>query len=307
MSQLFHARSCAVDAALLRIAVYGIWIVLAIGTPLQHVAELPSELWSARGLFRLVPIEWLVQRPELLIALRVLVVIGAASCLLGLRPFRPIAAATAVAVLLMHATMTGVGPYVNHAQIVPLFAALLLPFTPAVADRSLILPHLDRRRSGSDVLSHAFPLFAIGLVLAITYSFIGLRRFGRGQAELYLDDSVALYILARAQQYSAYAFEWGTLVESSSLVALLVTLGMLVSTCLEVLSPLALLQTWFRRLWIAFLLPFHAATLLMMNILFWENVILIIVVFTRALGTITHRLNAQSQRATSAGNSHSHT
>ncbi len=63
---------------------------------------------------------------------------------------------------------------------------------------------------------------------------------------------------------------------------------------MEILSPLVLISTWFRRAWLAVILPFHVLTLLSMNIFFWENMILI-VVFLTGLGYVKATASASSQ------------
>jgi hypothetical protein len=53
-----------------------------------------------------------------------------------------------------------------------------------------------------------------------------------------------------------------------------------VVTLFEILSPLALVWRRFRWVWLAVIAPFHLTTLFTMNIFFWENLILLAVVFT---------------------------
>jgi hypothetical protein len=59
----------------------------------------------------------------------------------------------------------------------------------------------------------------------------------------------------------------------------LVVLGMTVMTVFEIGSPFALFSRWFRNVWLAVLVPFHFSTLFTMDIFFWENVILSIVLW----------------------------
>jgi hypothetical protein len=55
--------------------------------------------------------------------------------------------------------------------------------------------------------------------------------------------------------------------------------GFLLVTVFEACSPLALLSATFRRSWLVVMLAFHLSTLVLMNIVFWENMLLLAVVF----------------------------
>jgi hypothetical protein len=59
--------------------------------------------------------------------------------------------------------------------------------------------------------------------------------------------------------------------------------GFAVITLVEILSPFCLLSRTFRRIWLVSMLAFHVLTLLLMQIFFWENVVLILVLMTGLL------------------------
>jgi uncharacterized membrane protein len=52
--------------------------------------------------------------------------------------------------------------------------------------------------------------------------------------------------------------------------------GFVVVTVLEVLAPLCLFSRRFRLLWLGVMVPFHVATLFLMKIFFWQNLILLV-------------------------------
>jgi hypothetical protein len=49
---------------------------------------------------------------------------------------------------------------------------------------------------------------------------------------------------------------------------------------MEIASPLILTSRRIRMVWLALIVPFHFMTLFAMNIFFWENLVLIMLVFT---------------------------
>src|SRR5690606_27023043 len=57
------------------------------------------------------------------------------------------------------------------------------------------------------------------------------------------------------------------------------TLGFVVTTLFEASAPLLLVSRVFRMVWLPCMAVFHVMTLFLMNILFWENLVLLGVVF----------------------------
>jgi len=55
--------------------------------------------------------------------------------------------------------------------------------------------------------------------------------------------------------------------------------GFVVVTLFEFLTPLCLLSRKFRYVWLIIIIPFHFLTWLLMNIFFWQNLLLMLVLF----------------------------
>jgi len=59
----------AESLAALRIWVFGLWLIKIVADPFQRLGQLPPEIFSARGLLRLIPHEtwlWLIDPSRLL-------------------------------------------------------------------------------------------------------------------------------------------------------------------------------------------------------------------------------------------------
>lgn len=268
--------------AALRVAVFGIWFGRIATTPVTQYTKLPGELVEPTGLMRLLPVEWALSSPGLLVALKVAALVLCALCVVGARPWRPLAVAAVVLILLHDGGMKSIQGFVNHGQVAALYAAVILAVSPA-ADAWTF------RRRGEPPRGewrHGGPLLACSLLMAVAYSLIGIRRLVWGGAEVFTDGSVLRWVVGRTLQYAAYDFEVGLLVLRWPAAGAVLAVGMLVVTVLETLSPLALRYERFRLLWLAVIGPFHVATMFLMNIFFWENLLLLAVLFAplRALG-----------------------
>jgi hypothetical protein len=274
---MIHADAGAERLAIARIAVFGIWFVNLLMTPVRNFAWLPAELVDQPAVLRPFPIEtWLASEPTV-IALKVLGLILTAACILGVRPWRPLAVTT-VAMLLWHdAVMKSLQGYDNHAQAAVLFAAIVLALAPATDALSV---HPRRQESREDRSGYAGPLLLAAFLVALTYTLIGLRRLTHGGVAVFTDGSPERWVTARSQQYAATDFELGTTMLDLPGAGTVLALGMVLVTILEVLSLLVLRSPRLRGVWLAVLVSFHLSTLLLMNIFFWENLILLAVLFT---------------------------
>jgi hypothetical protein len=283
---MIHVDAGADRLAIARIAVFGIWFVKLVITPVRNFALLPAELVDPPVVLGLLPVEiWLTSEPTV-VALKVLGLALTAACILGVRPWRPLAITTVTVILWHDATMKSVQGYDNHAQAAVVFAAIVLAVAPAADALSV---HPRRPQAGQEDRSrYAGPLLLASFLVALMYTLIGLRRLVYGGVTVFTDGSLERWVAARSQQYAATDFGLGTTVLDLPGAGVLLALGMVVVTTLEVLSLLVLRSRKLRAVWLAVLIPFHLFTLLLMNIFFWENLILLAVLFTRLPELGTH-------------------
>ncbi len=279
---MLHREAGGAALGLFRIVVFGIWAVLLLQIPLVRAADLPLELYSAPGLLSLLP-EALwpsLFQPVPLILLH----IGLASVVLaaaaGVRPFALIGPAAFAAVLFFDGIMKGWGGYLNHAQVAPLMAALFVAVSPAAGRLSVMGPtSVPADGSGSDG-RHRYPFVATAFVLAVAYALIGAHRMAIGGLEIFTGDALPTYLALRTFEYATFQYELSYALLQSGTAMLVLKAGFAVTTLFEILSPVALVSRRFRVAWLSVILPFHVITLFTMNIFFWENMILIGLVFT---------------------------
>ena len=266
------------ELAVLRIVVFTIWLVLLANMDLSLFADLPAEALRPTGLVVLLPLDTLAASPHLLTAVRLVAMIGCVACVVGVRPWRGIAATTVVLLLVCDGLAKSVGWYANHAQFAPLVAAALLAVAPS-ADR-LSLPRRAPAVPDVSSLRHGAPMFAVALLVTLSYSLVAARRIFEGGGSVFVDHSILEWSVLRSLEDHHYPWDFGlVLLENQWLLPLMAT-GFAITTLFELLSPLALHHRRFRVAWLAVVIPFHFGTLILMNIFFWENLLILAVLFT---------------------------
>lgn len=276
---------------ILRIAVFGIWAVQVVRTPLGRAADLPMELFDPPGPLALLPTGFWDRlfQPTPLLVLEVGLTLIFLLAALGARPFPLVGMASMAGMMLFDGIAKGWGAYVNHAQMAVLYAGVLIALSPAAdalspfrrGERDSGEEAGPRSPSGQTAQgAYRFPLVATAVVLAVTYALIGGHRVAVGGMEIFMGDALPTYLAIRTFEYSAHQFQLSTVLLGSGGFLLALKAAFAVTTVFEILSPLALLYRRFRILWLLVIVPFHLATLVTMNIFFWENLILLVLVFT---------------------------
>lgn len=278
--------------AVLRIVVFSVWLILIATTDTSIYPLLPEGLSNPGGVGDLLGLPLVLRSPALVQGLWIAAMIGCALCAVGARPYGPIASITALLVLYHDALMKSFGSYTNHAQVVPLLLVLLLPLFPAADAFSV-----SRRRRPATLAApwlYRTPLVAAAAILCLTYSFIGARRLFLGAVGIYTDESMLRWIVARTLEYGAHDVSLGLSVPHMKWLWPLLGVGLLITTVFEVLSPVALRASRFRFLWVAVIALFHLSTLVLMDIFFWENLILLAVLFTPITDWTIDRVRGRS-------------
>lgn len=260
-----------------RIAVFGLWLANVWLVHLEDVAAMPHDLLLRHGLLRLIPAPvwaWL-WAPVSLVALKAVLLVALSWLILGLPRFRAVAIGTCVLLTLFDGMEKSLG-HVNHSKFVMLYAAWVLAAFPS-ADAVSLAP---RRAAPAPPVMYAAPLVVISLLIVVPYSMIGAFRLGESGPGLYFGDAIKQWFLKRCYESNATGFRFGiTVAESPPLLALM-KVGFAATGILEVLSPVCLVSRWFRWLWIPVMVGFHFLSLVTMNICFWQNAVLIVLVMT---------------------------
>ncbi|MEX2532309.1 MAG: hypothetical protein WD960_16195 [Gemmatimonadota bacterium] len=281
---MLHNQAGPGALGVLRITVFAVWILAVLGSlPLTLAAGLPRELFEAPGVLALLPEPfWEVfLRETTLVAFTALLLVALVAAAAGAGPFSIVGPLAFLGVLLFDGLQKGFAGYFNHNQFGLLYATFFVAISPAADALSL-----ERSRGGQSSRPprppgvYRFPLVASALALSLTYFLVGSSRVAIGGWEIFASDALPGHLALRTMEHTATNFRLSFLLLAHAPLVFLLKAGFLVTTVFEVLSPLALLRRGFRLAWLGVIVPFHFATLLTMNIFFWENVVLLALLFT---------------------------
>jgi hypothetical protein len=273
-----------------RAVVLAIWLVIVAITPYGYYARLPTEMSAGYGLGRLFLGDHTLK--AVLLSYPVLTALkwGAmAACVLAIlfpnrgRWLTPVVLAF---VLVLDNLTKSFNGYVNHAQLVPLF--ILLVF--AVFGGRRYLPSLGFRADPpggperatvadeSTMVPYRSVVWLAGLMLIIPYTFIALNRFLVGGVDVFHGDALLDYINLTSRRYSVYHSSVFLELIRIGWLAVALKVGYFVTTLFELGSAGALFSRVFRLVWLVVIVSFHFVTLFAMNIFFWENLLLVLVI-----------------------------
>lgn len=268
-------------ATALRMVVLAIWLAIVTITPYGTYARLPLEMSAGYGIGRLLLVDPALK--AVLFSYPVLMALKwstMAVCLLAIlfpNRWRWLTPVVLILVVVLDALTRSLNGYINHAQLVPLF--ILLVF--AVFGGRRYLPVLGFTAAADETgnRSGAPVVWLAGLMLIIPYTFIAMNRLIVGGVQVFHGDALLDYINQTSRRYSVYGSSVFLGLIRVSWLAGALKVGYFVTTLFELGSAGALLSRLFRRLWLAVIVAFHFVTLFAMNIFFWENLLLVLVIF----------------------------
>jgi hypothetical protein len=265
---VIHASVSPEKLAALRILLFLALSAYALSVPGEYLALLPPGFHRGVGVGE-------VAAPALLSSLGVSVLRYAAAFFLvlsalGVRPFRFVAC-TGMLLFTLYLAMLRPG----HREIGALYLGYALALGPSAEAWAL--------RKARDSVSKVEPaVFSATLQLAtfcflLTYSFIGVQRLLTSGVTVFTDDSMVWHIASNSGRNGAFQFTLGyRLLEALPQARPLLGAGFLVATVFEALAPLAFYFRKFRIAFLVFMLAFHASNLFLMNIEFFLNVLVLL-------------------------------
>jgi len=197
--QTLHRDAAAESLALARIAVFGMWLWNVSQASLLELGRLPVGLLEPLGPLRLLPAAaWAVLcSPPALLALQACLIVCLVALVLGVGPFRAIAALTCALLVVEQGIVRAVG-YMTHGEFTMLYAAIVLaafPCNDALALRPPRHAHAPR-----DPVLYRAPLVACGLTLCLTYALSAAHRFDAGGLGIFLDGTILSRVALRAAE-----------------------------------------------------------------------------------------------------------
>ena len=255
MGRLIHADASGWTVAVVRVWIFGMCLGDVVREPVSDLVGLPLEYVTAVGPLALLPdaARRLLYTEPALQGLKIVVAALLVACVVGARPFRPIALTTCVLLAVLHALLRSVG-HVNHGELPMVYGMWLLALFPAAPPATMMA--------------------VLTLVFCLTYAFTGAYRLAISTPGIFVDGSVMRLIVEPVLKPGVLAAPRGVELLASPLAPTVLSAGFVWVTIVELLSPLALVLPWFRRLWIGSMLVFHAFAWGVMQIPFVHNLVL---------------------------------
>ena len=267
-----------------------IWLIKVLFFDTCLAAAYPDSLLVPTGLFQLLSEElmFFFFTQQALTGLKVLIVIVLGAFIL--KPGNRWLGLGAVILLLVFSNVNhSFGSYINHAEVA-------LCVTTIIFVIALFVKNATKSTNYELHIPFFFSLSAI--VLTILYTQIGVYRLVHGGLALYFSEYMEMIVLERSLQRVDHYFSLGTIFVTHEWFKTLLKTGFILTTFFEISSPITLFFKRFRQVWLVVLIPFHISTLLLMNIFFWENVLLMLILFTGLLRTYTSYLDKKSLAGT---------
>ena len=266
--ELIHEQAGPRLLRLTRLGIFALWIVKLLLDPLQRLAEMPRELFQPVGILGLLPARAL---NELLTfaGLGWLHTLTLIALLLALtnRAFPLIATISAILLTIYSSLIRGFGPAV-HTDIVLLLAVYALA---GFACADWIALKLGKKKPDA---SCSYPLITIVTMLLLAYCLVGLNRAVAGGINVFTGDTMEVWAIDASLRGYYFNTNIGWHVPDWPLVAFLLRAGLPFITLFEITAPLCLASPHYRWVFIPVMLSFHLLSLLFMNIFFFDDMLL---------------------------------
>jgi hypothetical protein len=265
--ELIHAEAGPELLRATQLGIFGLWIVKILLDPLWRLAELPHELLVPAGLIAIMP-------PNLvdsLFTVRGLETIWAcslfATALCLSRRIFPVASLIASVLLTLYSSLIrSFGPAV-HTDIVLLLAVYALSLF-SWAD------YFSARQGKRSPEHSSYPLITIVSLLCLSYFLVGLSRVLVGGLGVFTGDSMEIWTVDASLRAYYFNTNIGWHIPEWRTTLFMLRAGLPVITLFEITAPLCLAWPRYRWVFIPTMLSFHLLSLLLMNIFFFDDMFL---------------------------------
>lgn len=268
-----HCDASALTLAVARVYILGIWIVRLLIDDTSSISFLDFQLFHQFGVMKLLPVSTfkLLLSSSGLLALKTLALGFLLLGLVGAGRKIAVISVTTILLVLYLGLLKGFGGHVNHRELILLYMTIALIFLPCY-DALALSP--DPERSNRQQQVYCAAMITICLILLFHYAAIGAARVFVGAPEVFNPEIMRGWILSRNLRPNPYEFELGTRLFDAPFV---LALALPLSTLLELLAPLVIWSgSLVRAVILCSVALFHGTILLLMNIPFFENVLLLL-------------------------------
>jgi len=253
---------------LTRLGVFALWIVKLLLDPLWRVAEMPREMFQPVGIIALLPssaidalLTWNGLAALLVFTLGVLVLA------LTDKAFPVVATVAAVLLTAYSSLIRSFGPAV-HTDIALLLAVYALA---GFAWADWITLKFSEKKSSA---SSSYSLITIVAMLCLSYCLVGLNRTIAGGISVFTGDSMEAWAVDASLRGYYFNTNVGWHIPDWPAVVFMLRSGLPFITLFEITAPLCLAMPHYRWIFIPVMLSFHLLSLVFMNIFFFDDMLL---------------------------------
>ena len=267
--ELIHAQAGPRLLRLTRRGIFALWIVKLLLDPLWRLAEMPREMFRPVGVLSLLP-SWALD--EFLtwngLAALLACTLGVLVLALTEKFFALTATAAAFLLTVYSCTIRGFGPAV-HTDIVLLLAVYALA---GFAWADLLAAKSGGGKAQDDW--SPFPLVTIVAILCLSYCLVGLNRAVAGGISVFTGDTMEVWAIDASLRGYYFNTNIGWHVPEWPWVVFMLKSGLPGITLFEITAPLCLAVPHYRWIFIPVMLSFHLMSLIFMNIFFFDDMLL---------------------------------
>lgn len=273
---LVYANATGRTVVMVRLIVFGMAFFEVATQSFVELSELPIGLVKPINPIVYYPglAEWLL-KAEVLRGLQLSLLLFTGLAALGVS--LPWTSAVAFALMVLREALPRAFGHDNHAQIsliMAMFALSLASWADRICDR-------HHGWKSSHINRHTYPPLLVALALTLTYCFMGVRRLIAGGVDIYTSGSITYWMGRQGHADSLHGLGLGRYVGDYQLIEWAIVIGFPIITAIELLAPICLVSFRFRLLFLVSMFIFHIMTYLFMNILFAENMILLLLLIDR--------------------------
>ncbi len=262
---------------LVRRLVFATWFLRVAFKPLEQLAFIPPSLFDPVGPMALLPasVEQWLHGAAFLYALKAATLLALALVIAGVA-LRPMMVASCLLMTVFACLWRGFAGHMDHESVLILFAGYLLTLFELADAR------VDRRgeppRPGAPTRA-GIPLTTILVVLCLAYTMVGIFRSVRGAPAVFTTSSLTFWALRNAYETAEPAWGWGKYVVEYPWLGWVLNAGFPVITLFELTALAALVSRWYRYAFLLVMVPFHLVSLFVLDVFFWENMVLYVLFF----------------------------
>jgi hypothetical protein len=292
---LIHEQAGPRLLRLTRLGIFALWIVKLLLDPLWRLAEMPRELFQPVGILALLPATAI---NELLtwngLAALLVFTLGVLVLALTDKAFPVVSTVAAVLLTAYSSLIRSFGPAV-HTDIVLLLAVYALAgFTWA----DWIALRFGGKKSRPDAWN-SHPLVTIVAMLCLSYCLVGLNRTVAGGAHVFTGDTMEAWCIDAGLRGYYFNTNIGWHIPEWPWAVFMLRSGLPVITFFEITAPLCLASSHYRWVFIPVMLSFHLLSLVLMNIFFFDDMFLylLLVDWSKRFPALRARAGRADQRA----------